>query len=80
MKKLEKFLGNPWGQRLTILIIIFVVMLIFAQKFFLLENFKSILISISLYGVMACGMLFVILLGGIDLASAPRRPWPAASC
>jgi hypothetical protein len=37
MKKLEKFLGNPWGQRLTILIIIFVVMLIFAQKFFRLE-------------------------------------------
>ncbi len=67
MKKLEKFLGNPWGQRLTILIIIFAVMLIFAQKFFLLENFKSILISISLYGVMACGMLFVILVGGIDL-------------
>ncbi len=67
MKKIEKFLGNPWGQRATILIVVFIVMAIFAQRFFLPENFKSILISISLYGVMACGMLFVILVGGIDL-------------
>jgi ribose/xylose/arabinose/galactoside ABC-type transport system permease subunit len=67
MKQLGKFFGNAWGQRVTILAIIFVVMALFAQKFFLPENFKSILISISLYGVMACGMLFVILLGGIDL-------------
>ena len=67
MKKIEKFLGNSWGQRVMILAVIFIVMAIFAQKFFLLDNFKSVLISISLYGVMACGMLFVILVGGIDL-------------
>jgi ribose/xylose/arabinose/galactoside ABC-type transport system permease subunit len=67
MKKIVRFMGNPWVQRATILAIIFVVMAIFAQKFFLPDNFKSILISISLYGVMACGMLFVILIGGIDL-------------
>jgi ribose/xylose/arabinose/galactoside ABC-type transport system permease subunit len=67
MKKAVKFMGNAWVQRATILAIIFVVMAVFAQKFFLPDNFKSILISISLYGVMACGMLFVILIGGIDL-------------
>lgn len=67
IKKIERFLGNAWGQRATILAIIFVIMAIFAQRFFLPDNFKSILISISLYGVMACGMLFVILVGGIDL-------------
>jgi ribose/xylose/arabinose/galactoside ABC-type transport system permease subunit len=68
MKQLKKFFGNAWGQRVSILAAIFIVMALFAQKFFLPENFKSILISISLYGVMACGMLFVILVGGIDLS------------
>ena len=67
MKKIEKFLGHSWGQRITVLAVIFIIMAFFAPRFFLLENFKSILISISLYGVMACGMLFVILVGGIDL-------------
>jgi ribose/xylose/arabinose/galactoside ABC-type transport system permease subunit len=67
MKQLRKFFGNAWGRRVTVLAAIFIVMAVFAQKFFLPENFKSILISISLYGVMACGMLFVILVGGIDL-------------
>ena len=67
MKKIVKLMGNAWIQRATILAIICVIMAVFAQKFFLPENFKSILISISLYGVMACGMLFVILIGGIDL-------------
>jgi ribose/xylose/arabinose/galactoside ABC-type transport system permease subunit len=67
MKKIVKLMGNAWIQRATILAVICVIMAVFAQKFFLPENFKSILISISLYGVMACGMLFVILIGGIDL-------------
>ena len=67
MKKAVKLLGNPWIQRATILLIIFVIMAAFANRFFLPENFKSILIAISLYGVMVCGMLFVILIGGIDL-------------
>jgi ribose/xylose/arabinose/galactoside ABC-type transport system permease subunit len=67
MKKFAKVMGNAWTQRAPILAIIFIIMAVFAQKFFLPENFRSILIAISLYGVMACGMLFVILIGGIDL-------------
>ena len=67
MKKTAKLLGNPWIQRATILLIVCIIMALFANRFFLPENFKSILIAISLYGVMACGMLFVILVGGIDL-------------
>ncbi|SHI10152.1 ribose transport system permease protein [Sporobacter termitidis DSM 10068] len=68
MKKVIGFLGNPWGQRLTILVIIAVVMAVFQQNFFRPSNFSSILLAISLYGIMACGMLFVVLLGGIDLS------------
>ena len=67
MKKVSKLLGNAWVQRGTVLVIIFIIMAIFARRFFQPANYLSILITISLYGVMACGMLFVILVGGIDL-------------
>lgn len=36
--------------------------------FFTVGNFKSILLAISVYGVMVCGTIYPILLGGIDLA------------
>jgi ribose/xylose/arabinose/galactoside ABC-type transport system permease subunit len=68
MKKLMNFLGNQWGQRVTILLLIALVMAVFAPSFFSLKNASSILLAISLYGIMACGMLFVVLVGGIDLS------------
>ncbi len=68
MKKVIKFLGNQWGQRVTILVLIMVVMAVFQQNFFKPANAMSILLAISLYGIMACGMLFVVLVGGIDLS------------
>lgn len=68
MKKVVKLLGNQWGQRLTIIVLIMVVMVIFERNFFLPANFSNILLAISLYGIMACGMLFVVLVGGIDLS------------
>ena len=67
MKKASKLLGNPWMQRASVLVIVFIIMAVFARKFFQPANYLSIVITISLYGVMACGMLFVILVGGIDL-------------
>ncbi len=66
-KKLTKFLGNSWGQRIMLFVVIMIVMVIFQPRFFRLSNAYSILLSISIYGTMACGMLFVILVGGIDL-------------
>lgn len=68
MKKFLNFLGNQWGQRASILLLIMVVMALFAPTFFSLKNASSILLAISLYGIMACGMLFVVLVGGIDLS------------
>lgn len=67
-KKIGNFLGNPWGQRVMILAIIFVVMLIFEPKFFLRSNITSTLLAISIYGIMAAGMLFTVLVGGMDLS------------
>lgn len=67
-KKIGKFLSSPWGQRVTILVIIMVVMAIAEPKFFLPANFSSIFLAISVYGIMACGMLFAVLVGGMDLS------------
>ena len=66
--KLMKLLGSDWGQRLTLLAIIFVVMAIVEPKFFLPSNILSIMLSVAYYGIMACGMLFCVMVGGIDLS------------
>ncbi|MDR1573712.1 MAG: ABC transporter permease [Clostridiales Family XIII bacterium] len=65
---IKRFIGGQWGQRVLILAIIFVVMAIFEPKFFTRSNASSILLAISVYGIMACGMLFVVLIGGLDLS------------
>ena len=67
-QKLSRFFGNTWGQRATIIIIIMVIMAFAQPAFFTLGNLKSILIQIAIYGVMACGMLIVVLVGGLDLS------------
>jgi len=66
--KLKKFMGNAWGQRFAILAIIFIIMVIGEPKFFSGQNWASILLAIALYGIMSCGMMFVVLTGGVDLS------------
>lgn len=66
-RSLLSFLGSQWGQRVSILVVVCIVMGIMQPKFFSLNNVNSILLSISVYGIMSCGMLFAILAGGIDL-------------
>jgi ribose/xylose/arabinose/galactoside ABC-type transport system permease subunit len=46
----------------------FAVMAVLEPKFFTGSNASSVLFAISVYGMMACGMLFVVLLGGLDLS------------
>jgi len=60
--------GSAWGQRAMILILICIVMLFFEPRFLTGNNFINILLSISIYGIMACGMLFPVLVSGIDLS------------
>ena len=69
-KSLRQILGSNWGQKITILVIFVVVMAIFQRQFFLPANWTSILRAISIYGIMACGMFFVVLIGGLDLSVA----------
>ena len=69
-EKLRKVFGSSLGQRAMILIAIFIVMAIAEPKFFTGKNWASILLAIAIYGIMACGMLFTILVGGIDFSVA----------
>ncbi|MDR0876342.1 MAG: ABC transporter permease [Clostridiales Family XIII bacterium] len=66
--KFLKAAGSIWGQRVTILVAVIVVMAIVQPRFFSSGNMLSILLAIAFYGVIASGMLFVVLIGGIDLA------------
>jgi ribose/xylose/arabinose/galactoside ABC-type transport system permease subunit len=43
-------------------------MAVFQRAFFSWNNLRSILMAISIYGIMSCGMLLAMLVGGIDLA------------
>lgn len=49
-------------------IIIFIPMSIFSDKFLSISNLSTILRNQSIYGIMAIGVLMIILTGGIDLS------------
>ena len=68
MKKALKVIGSAWGQRITILVIICVVMAIFERSFLTATNAKNILRAIAVNGIMVSGMLFTVLVGGMDLS------------
>ena len=68
IKKILKIIGSPWGQRVTLLVIICIVMAVFEPVFFKPNNAKNILLAISINGIMVCGMLFTVLVGGMDLS------------
>lgn len=63
----KKIFGK--SQKLWILVAVMLVLTILQPGVFLTgANMKSILLSISIYGIMVCGTIFPILLGGIDLS------------
>ena len=69
--KVMDVVRGEWGQRFIILFIICVVMAVTdleTLKFFSLANVTNIILRIAVYGIMSCGMLFVVLLGGLDLS------------
>jgi ribose/xylose/arabinose/galactoside ABC-type transport system permease subunit len=57
-----------WIPRIIAFAAIFIFMAIMEPSFFALANFIEIIRSVSVYGVMSCGMLFVVLIGGLDLS------------
>lgn len=69
MKNLSaKRLANKFQKPLILLVVMLVLTILQPGVFLTGGNFKSILLAISVYGVMVCGTIYPILLGGIDLA------------
>lgn len=65
----NKSLGIVKSPRLWILVAVMLVLTLLQPGVFLTgANMKSVLLSISIYGIMVCGSIFPILLGGIDLS------------
>ncbi|MDR3278876.1 MAG: ribose ABC transporter permease [Synergistaceae bacterium] len=60
-----------WGPETSAaiaLVILFTLCSLFVPRFFMITNFRNILIQISINATVAVGMNFVILSGGIDLS------------
>lgn len=69
MKNLSvKRLAGKFQKLLILMVVILVLTILQPGVFLTVGNFKSILLAISVYGVMVCGTIYPILLGGIDLA------------
>ena len=65
--KFKEFISK--SQKLWIIAVVIILLTILQPGVFLTaSNFKSILLSISVYGIMVCGTIFPVLLGGIDLS------------
>ena len=90
--KFLKLLGVEPGQlkvkdliyRFRQLIILIVLCIFFTIRvpgtFLTAANFRSVLYSVSLYGIMICGAMFPILLGGIDRTVGAVAAMSGAVC
>jgi len=52
----------------VVLLLIVIIVSFFADNYFTSENFLNVFRQISVIGILACGMTFVIIAGGIDLS------------
>jgi len=62
---LRVFLKNT---SVLLFILVFIIFGILSPRFFTMQNFENILTSASYIGIIAVGMTFVLLTGGIDLS------------
>ncbi len=71
---------NVWAQRGLIIAVLLLIMLVGNRSFFSFGNLRTILMSISIYGIMCCGMLLAMLTGGIDLAMGSTAAFTSVIC
>lgn len=62
--KIMKTMQKP----LILLVVMLILTILQPRAFPTINNFKSILLAISIYGIMVCGAIYPVLLGGIDLS------------
>jgi ribose transport system permease protein len=65
---------------IILFIVVFVIFGIMSPKFFALKNFETIATGASYIGIIAVGMTFVLLTGGIDLSVGSVMYVSAAVC
>jgi ribose transport system permease protein len=70
MKTLRRFIGRPEGRALFALLLILAIGCVFNANdaFFRWGTHRDMLRQVSVYGILACGMTLVIVVGGIDLS------------
>lgn len=73
-----KFILNNTTEILFVLL--FIIFGLMAPRFFTLKNFENILSSASYIGIIAVGMTFVLLTGGIDLSVGSTMYLSAVVC
>jgi ribose/xylose/arabinose/galactoside ABC-type transport system permease subunit len=81
--KQNKFLAaltGPWGQRVVILLILFGIMAVVNPRFFSFDLAVSTVLAVAVYGIMAVGMLFVVLIGELDLSLGSMAGFSASIC
>jgi ribose transport system permease protein len=66
--KLSSLLHSPLALPLAGLIVVSILMGLASDNFFSLNNIMNVLRQVSVVGILAVGMTFVILTGGIDLS------------
>lgn len=72
----ERFLEGLVNQTVLILLVVFsVVMAAMNPRFLSWWNVQSILLEVSIYGVVACGMALLIICGEFDLSAPSQFMW-----
>ena len=76
----SKELTRKFQKPLILLTVILLMTVLQPGIFLTWGNFRSILLAISVYGIMVCGTIYTILLGGIDLAVGATAAMSGACC
>lgn len=66
--KFKKYTASNLSMLVIVMIILFILLSLKSEYFFKLNNIKNIASQSTIYGLLALGMTFVILTGGIDLS------------
>jgi len=78
IRKVLRVVSSQWGQRIIVLVLLCVIMAFLEPRFFRVQNYQSILLAIAVNGIMACGMLMTVLVGGMDLSVGSMAGFSAA--
>ena len=65
---MKKINGPGLGKPIILAVFMLVLTILRPSSFLTVGNLSNVLWSISVFGIMVCGTIFVFLIGGIDLS------------